>query len=237
MRRRERFPIERESSLNGFQTLGTLSRRDPEPTTDRTHPHSSPRSPSPPPTYPPELLNAKKPIQASVRPPRHSERLCPTYPLPSFPTASEAPKNPPKPTALPSEPKPGLRGFGLSRTFAVFLVRLPSVPVSETIHNSMRSFWQWLEHAGDDPSAADNVATLIAQAGAVGVSLQCLRKVVRLSPGKPGRGPEGAVGVEACGAADGQRCEGLSGGVTARSCPDCRSVGKATERQDRQDDL
>ena len=46
----------------------------------------------------------------------------------------------------------------------------------------MRSFWQWLEHAGDDPSAADNVATLIAQAGAVGVSLQCLRKVVRLSP-------------------------------------------------------
>ena len=47
----------------------------------------------------------------------------------------------------------------------------------------MRSFWQWLEHAGDDPSAADNVATLIAQAGAVGVSLQCLRKVVRLSPG------------------------------------------------------
>ena len=46
----------------------------------------------------------------------------------------------------------------------------------------MRSFWQWLEHAGDDPSAADNVATLIAQAGAVGVSLHCLRKVVRLSP-------------------------------------------------------
>jgi hypothetical protein len=46
----------------------------------------------------------------------------------------------------------------------------------------MRSFWQWLEHAGDDPSAADNVATLIAQAGAVGVSLPCLRKVIRLSP-------------------------------------------------------
>jgi len=46
----------------------------------------------------------------------------------------------------------------------------------------MRSFWQWLEHVADDPSAADSVATLIAQAGAVGVSLECLKKVVRLSP-------------------------------------------------------
>ena len=52
-----------------------------------------------------------------------------------------------------------------------------------------------------------------------------------------GRCPEGAVGVEAGVAAEGQRGEGLSGGVTAQSCPDCRSVGKATERQDRQDDL
>ncbi len=46
----------------------------------------------------------------------------------------------------------------------------------------MQSFWQWLEHVADDPSAAADVATLIAQAGAVGVSLRCLRKVVRLSP-------------------------------------------------------
>ena len=46
----------------------------------------------------------------------------------------------------------------------------------------MRSFWKWLEHVGDDPSAADTVATLIAQAGAVGISVQCLRKIVRLSP-------------------------------------------------------
>ena len=46
----------------------------------------------------------------------------------------------------------------------------------------MRTFLQWLEHAADDPSAADNLATLIAQAGAVGVSLDHLRKVVRLSP-------------------------------------------------------
>jgi len=46
----------------------------------------------------------------------------------------------------------------------------------------MQSFWQWLEHIADDPSAADSVATLIAQAGAVGVSLECLKKVVRLSP-------------------------------------------------------
>ncbi len=46
----------------------------------------------------------------------------------------------------------------------------------------MRSFWHWLEHVTDDPSAADSVANLIAQAGAVGVSLPCLKKVVRLSP-------------------------------------------------------
>jgi hypothetical protein len=36
---------------------------------------------------------------------------------------------------------------------------------------------------GVDPSAAADVASLIAQAGAVGISLSCLRKVVRLSPG------------------------------------------------------
>jgi hypothetical protein len=46
----------------------------------------------------------------------------------------------------------------------------------------MQTFWQWLEHGADDPSAADNLATLIAQAGAVGVSVDRLRKVVRLSP-------------------------------------------------------
>ena len=46
----------------------------------------------------------------------------------------------------------------------------------------MQSFRQWLEHLSDDPSAANNLATLIAQAGAVGVSLDRLRKVVRLSP-------------------------------------------------------
>jgi hypothetical protein len=40
-----------------------------------------------------------------------------------------------------------------------------------------------VEHVADDPSAAENVATMIAQAGAVGVSVKCLRKVVRLSPG------------------------------------------------------
>lgn len=45
-----------------------------------------------------------------------------------------------------------------------------------------------------------------------------------------GRSPEGAVGVEASGAVEGQRGKGLSSGVTAQSCPDCRSVGKATER-------
>ncbi len=44
----------------------------------------------------------------------------------------------------------------------------------------MQSFRQWLEHVADDPAA--DVATLIALAGTVGVSLECLRKVVRLSP-------------------------------------------------------
>jgi hypothetical protein len=46
----------------------------------------------------------------------------------------------------------------------------------------MQSFRQWLERVGDDPSAAENLATLISQSGAVGVSLDRLRKVVRLSP-------------------------------------------------------
>jgi hypothetical protein len=46
----------------------------------------------------------------------------------------------------------------------------------------MQTFLKWLEHVADDPSAAADVATLIAQAGAVGVSVECLRKVVRLSP-------------------------------------------------------
>jgi hypothetical protein len=46
----------------------------------------------------------------------------------------------------------------------------------------MRTFLKWLEHVADDPSAADTVATMIAQAGAVGISVQCLRKVVRLTP-------------------------------------------------------
>jgi predicted transcriptional regulator len=46
----------------------------------------------------------------------------------------------------------------------------------------MRTFLKWLEHVADDPSAADTVATMIAQAGAVGVSVECMRKVVRLSP-------------------------------------------------------
>jgi hypothetical protein len=46
----------------------------------------------------------------------------------------------------------------------------------------MRTFLKWLEHVADDPSAADTVATMIARAGAVGISVQCLRKVVRLTP-------------------------------------------------------
>ena len=43
------------------------------------------------------------------------------------------------------------------------------------------SFHEWLGKQEEAP-AADNLATLIAQAGAVGVSLDRLRKVVRLSP-------------------------------------------------------
>ena len=45
----------------------------------------------------------------------------------------------------------------------------------------MQSFHEWLGKQ-DDPTAAENLATLIAQAGAVGISLDRLRKVVRLSP-------------------------------------------------------
>ena len=44
------------------------------------------------------------------------------------------------------------------------------------------SFHDWLEHRPDEAPAAENLSTLIAQAGAVGVSLDRLRKVVRLSP-------------------------------------------------------
>jgi len=46
----------------------------------------------------------------------------------------------------------------------------------------MHTFHEWLAKQEEEAPAADNLATLIAQAGAVGVSLDRLRKVVRLSP-------------------------------------------------------
>jgi len=45
----------------------------------------------------------------------------------------------------------------------------------------MPSFHEWLRDRAHEAPAADNLTTLIAQAGAVGVSLDRLRKVVRLS--------------------------------------------------------
>ena len=74
----------------------------------------------------------------------------------------------------------------------------------------MRSFWQWLEHLGDDPSAADNLATLIAQAGAVGVSLHRLRKVVRLSPESLDEVLKGLLASKQVVLLKSQRREGLS---------------------------
>ena len=44
------------------------------------------------------------------------------------------------------------------------------------------SFYEWLKNRDQEAPAAENLSTLIAQAGAVGVSLDRLRKVVRLSP-------------------------------------------------------
>lgn len=44
------------------------------------------------------------------------------------------------------------------------------------------SFHEWLKNRDQEAPAADNLSTLIAQAGAVGVSVERLRKVVRLSP-------------------------------------------------------
>ena len=46
----------------------------------------------------------------------------------------------------------------------------------------MQTFHQWLEHSADDPSAAENLATLIASASAAGVSYDRLRRLVRLPP-------------------------------------------------------
>ena len=57
---------------------------------------------------------------------------------------------------------------------------LPTSDVGDPTY-LMRTFLQWLEHVADYPSAAGNVATLIAQARAVGISVRCLRKIVRLT--------------------------------------------------------
>jgi hypothetical protein len=44
----------------------------------------------------------------------------------------------------------------------------------------MLSFHEWLN--ADEAPAADRLATLIAQSGAVGISVDHLRKTVRISP-------------------------------------------------------
>ncbi len=47
---------------------------------------------------------------------------------------------------------------------------------------SRLTFPQWLEHRADEAPAAESLATLIAQSGAVGISLDHLRRLVRISP-------------------------------------------------------
>jgi len=56
--------------------------------------------------------------------------------------------------------------------------------VPEIIDTLMRrpSFSEWLEHRPDEAPAAEKLATLIASAGAAGISLDRLRILVRLSP-------------------------------------------------------
>jgi hypothetical protein len=44
------------------------------------------------------------------------------------------------------------------------------------------TFAEWLGSRDQEAPAAENLSTLIAQEGAVGISLDRLRKVVRLSP-------------------------------------------------------
>jgi predicted transcriptional regulator len=44
------------------------------------------------------------------------------------------------------------------------------------------SFHGWLQTRSEEAPAADNLATLIASAGAAGISLDRLRRVVGLSP-------------------------------------------------------
>jgi lambda repressor-like predicted transcriptional regulator len=44
------------------------------------------------------------------------------------------------------------------------------------------TFHEWLRNRSDEAPAAENLATIIANAGAAGVSLDRLRRVVGLSP-------------------------------------------------------
>jgi hypothetical protein len=44
------------------------------------------------------------------------------------------------------------------------------------------SFREWLKNRDQEAPAAESLATLIAQSGAVGISLDHLRRIVRISP-------------------------------------------------------
>jgi hypothetical protein len=48
----------------------------------------------------------------------------------------------------------------------------------------MHSFRTWFEHRPEEAPAAERLAMLIAQAGAAGVSLDRLRRIVGLTPEK-----------------------------------------------------
>ena len=46
----------------------------------------------------------------------------------------------------------------------------------------LASFHEWLHDRSQEPSQADRLATVIAQAGAAGISLDCLRRLCGLQP-------------------------------------------------------
>ena len=47
---------------------------------------------------------------------------------------------------------------------------------------SLPSFQDWLDRRSHEAPAADNLATLIAQSGTAGISIDCLRRIVNLPP-------------------------------------------------------
>lgn len=76
------------------------------------------------------------------------------------------------------------------------------------------SFNEWLKNRAEEAPAAETRATIIASAGAAGgISLSQLRRLCGLPPEPPGRRTEGFGGGGASRGREGQRGDGLPGGV------------------------